>query len=557
MPRLAAKIAPQQSGLIPPCWEVVDAVKVDSPMSVSPNSRSPADAKLRILLIDRDVATVPLVRQAVSDVDVEIVQTANDFDRLLQRGHHDLVLLAADWFHDSPASGDFMRSLHQADRSLPVIVLLDASSSASDRAMQLVSSGAIDCLAKPLNVPRLAARIAAANQSRRLLRTPVIMTADDSTIDRSMAAMVGTCESMLAAYRAIGQAAAHSSPVLIRGESGTGRTTAAARVHRLSATADQPLRFLACEGCSQTTIDEACSTGASGYLVLENIDKASTLVQAHVMEMVKRCLQNPTEPSPRLILTASMSQSESGQFRLGTLRPELFYCLRGGAIELPPLRERGRDTELLVQQMVTSLTGVMPIEGRDQSRISPEAIQMIRSYPWPGNVAELKSVVRAALQQSGGALAANEFLRRLTRPPMLLAPVTPLMPAIPVHAEASAVSHDDFFDAIPSPKTQPYVQLRSPDYWAATVDQLLDRVVVDPAAGSGPDQRGSEQLSAGVDPVFNQAVEAAETGLIAAVLRRTGGNLAQSARLLGLSRVSLRKKIHALGLVIPGRGIST
>lgn len=107
----------------------------------------------------------------------------------------------------------------------------------------------------------------------------------------------------------------------------------------------------------------------------------------------------------------------------------------------------------------------------------------------------------------------------------------------------------------------PLLQLRSPDYWAATVDAMIERAVKDGL----DDQENVESGNVDASPhssvsgasTHADTIEAVETGLINAVLRRTGGNLAQSARLLGLSRVSLRKKIHSLGLVIPGRGIST
>jgi len=532
----------------------------------------------RILVLDRDPATHLFVRSGDPNVQYEVRQTSSfqETDTNVVVFRPDIVILASGWHaeeaSDEPGNRcrDLMAMLRKTDRNLPVIVLVDGTGAASDRAIELLAQGATNCVAKPIFIPRLTAALAAAIEMRRQLRTPAISL--EPNVHASVAcAMLGKCESMLAAYRAIGIAAANGSAVLIRGESGTGKTMAAGMIHRHRRQPGKQ-RVIRCGELPNAVLEATLFDGTSPKFgegttwILEDINLAAIAIQRQVLDWIRADQASSSGSQSALpdaiVITSCESSSEPGVIPT-SMCSELFYELRGGAVALPPLRDRGGDLELLVDHFVSQFLGTIPIEGSSNQRVAPEALKWLRGYSWPGNVTELRSIVLSCLKQGNGVLAANDFLYLLTRPSQQLASQhsSTFVPSRTVAITSSLAVPS----LTPTEKVMvanvPLLQLRSPDYWAATVDAMIERAVKDGL----DDQENVESGNVDASPhssvsgasTHADTIEAVETGLINAVLRRTGGNLAQSARLLGLSRVSLRKKIHSLGLVIPGRGIST
>ena len=96
----------------------------------------------------------------------------------------------------------------------------------------------------------------------------------------------------------------------------------------------------------------------------------------------------------------------------GTFREDLFYRLNGFTIELPPLRKREGDVQLLIEHFLPACSRKM---GKDVRTISPEALELLLSYSWPGNVRELQSVIKQAVLQTTGPIVLPEFLPKSVR----------------------------------------------------------------------------------------------------------------------------------------------
>jgi two-component system nitrogen regulation response regulator GlnG len=192
----------------------------------------------------------------------------------------------------------------------------------------------------------------------------------------------------------------------------------------------------------------------------------------------------------------NLEAPERGGRATGNFRQDLYYRLSVFTIHLPPLRERGDDLVLLVRHYVRRFARKL---GKDVEAVAPEALELLKQYPWPGNVRELQNALEVALLNATGPVLLPEFL------PDWLPPRAE--GETPTGGEAAPAGLD----------------------LAAFLDA---------------------RLRAGSNELYAEAVRELERILLPLVLRQTGGNQLQAAKLLGITRGSLRTKLRELGLRI-------
>jgi two-component system nitrogen regulation response regulator GlnG len=180
----------------------------------------------------------------------------------------------------------------------------------------------------------------------------------------------------------------------------------------------------------------------------------------------------------------------------GTFREDLYYRLNGFTIQLPPLRERGDDILLLLEHFLAKFGQELR---KEVHGISPEAIELLMRYSWPGNVRELEAVVRRALLHTTGSVILPDFLPDSVR-----------------------LGAGNSSSAVPDTDTPP-----------SDLESFVNECL----------RRGSQEM-------YADAVEAMERYLLTRVLRHTQGNQSQAARMLGITRGSLRNKIRALRILL-------
>jgi two-component system nitrogen regulation response regulator GlnG len=234
-----------------------------------------------------------------------------------------------------------------------------------------------------------------------------------------------------------------------------------------------------------------------GTLFLDEIGDMPLLTQTKVLRVLQeqtfqRLGSNETVKTDVRLLAAT-NQNLEARVDEGRFRLDLFYRLRGFSIHLPPLRERGDDVILLVNHYRRRFNREL---GRDVTQIAPEAMEMLRQYPWPGNARELQGVLKQALLQTTGSLLLPDFL-----PVSLKQPREAEEPTVPTAA-------------------------------------LLSRRFV------------AERLAVGTHDLYEEALAQMEKALFSQVLEHTGGNQLQAARILGISRSRLRKRLRELGITI-------
>ncbi len=229
--------------------------------------------------------------------------------------------------------------------------------------------------------------------------------------------IIGSSASMLEVYDHISQAAQTDIPVLILGETGTGKDLVASTIHKMSARAGQPylavnLGALPSElvGSELFGHEKGAFTGAvqqhngvfeqgdKGTVFLDEIDTMDEKVQVSLLRLLEqkkfKRLGGTHNINSKARLVAATNENIDNLVESGAFRNDLFYRLDVFRIALPPLRERKSDIPLLVDEMLLKYSKTYK---KSISSISPDAIEALLSFDWPGNVRELKNVIQRAV----------------------------------------------------------------------------------------------------------------------------------------------------------------
>jgi DNA-binding NtrC family response regulator len=236
--------------------------------------------------------------------------------------------------------------------------------------------------------------------------------------------LLGETAAMRAARRFAERVAAMPAPVLISGETGTGKETLARLIHGLSDRASQPFAHFECAGATSAELEHAGNSGV-GTLLLAGVGALDAPLQARVVRFLQSNRVAGRARMPRLIAATSADLREAT--RRGEFRRDLFYRLSVFEIRLPPLRERRSDIAILVRAALERISQRLNLSPPQAS----EAFQQrLLQHDWPGNVRELHGVLeRLLLGSPCTRLEASDLDGVLPRlddsPPMRLQEVAP------------------------------------------------------------------------------------------------------------------------------------
>jgi len=327
---------------------------------------------------------------------------------------------------------EMVQKLRAVLPSLPIILITAQGS--VELAVRAVEEGATDFIAKPFEVSAVAALL------RRYLSAAseaADASSDISTLVAgiSRSGLVGKSPAMVGVYRLIARAARSDAPVLVMGESGTGKELVARAIHNFSPRERKPFVAVNCSGLTDTLLEselfghtKGAFTGAigersglfesadGGTIFLDELASTSAGFQASLLRVlqsgeVRRVGSTQTRRVDVRVIGAS-NASLREMAAAGQFRPDLFYRLRVIALELPPLRERGGDIDVLVAHFLRSAAA----DGNPAFRLTREVAAALRSYSFPGNVRELENAIRRAL-----ALCPNEVITLDCLPPEIVA----------------------------------------------------------------------------------------------------------------------------------------
>jgi two-component system nitrogen regulation response regulator GlnG len=477
---------------------------------------SRADERItRVLLIDHDPRLISKeLRQAFAAPlhQVHVVVSGDEGLEDVRSQPPDVIVLALGSPHQSGL--DVYRQIRGINSRIPVIFVTDTRR--ADVAIEVMKLGAYECLFQPLDLQRLQRAVGNALEAATHMREPDAW--DEVAGGAEMEnAIVGCCPAMQEVYKAIGRVADQSVPILITGESGTGKELVARAVYQHSPRAGGPFLALNCAAIPEHLLEselfgheKGAFTGADrrrtgkfeqchgGTIFLDEIGDMPLALQAKLLRVLheqafERVGGNETIRTDVRIIAATHRDLNAWSAE-GKFRPDLYYRLSVFNIQLPPLRERGEDLELLAQHYVRQFSGEL---GRQVRQIAPQALERLRDYSWPGNIRELQSVLKQALLHGTGSVLLPAFL--------------PELPGVPGRAA----------DASPT-----------------DADSSTDAFVV----------RG--RLASDVRELYVDAHRQLDRLLLPRVLEYTEGNKHEAALLLGIARQTLRQKVREIGLSI-------
>ena len=478
-----------------------------------------------LLVIDDDRSVIPLIRSACKHIDIEIHAAESAEEGLKFLKAHPTKVLLLDVMLPGISGLELFDRVRKIDERVPVIFM--TASGESETAIEAMKMGALDYLMKPLDVARVRALVEQALEIRRLMETPVELP-EYNRPPATDSEMIGRSLPMMEVYKAVGRVAPQTVTVLIRGESGTGKELIARAIYQHSARRGKPFLAVNCAALPETLLEselfgheKGSFTGADhrrigkfeqcngGTIFLDEVGDMAPLSQAKLLRLLQeqrfeRVGGNETIKTDVRIIVATNRDLES-MITAGTFRPDLYYRLNGFMIKVPPLHERGDDILLLIEAFLTRFSQEL---NKPLQRVSPEALKILVEYPWPGNVRELQSMLRKALLNTTGPVLVPEFL--------------------PDEVRGSGAI------------------LPSGDGGVASSDGLT----------SDLSNLVKAKLASGSENLYSESLEFMERYVVTRVLQSTAGNQSKAAKILGITRGSLRNKTHSLGIKI-GQVVST
>ena len=364
------------------------------------------------LLVDDDKTAQSLMRDLVEDegFSADVAGKLEEARASLAQRPPDIILL--DLVLPDGTGLDLLESVEN-DAPHAEVVLITGNATL-ETAIEGLRKGLTDYLIKPVDVEHLRAvlaRVARAHELREELEGLRGQLRELGRFGR----IVGRSKAMQAVYNRISRVAPTDASVLISGESGTGKELAAQTIHELSRRKKGPFHALNCGAVPENLMESelfgherGAFTGADrrhrgyferstkGTLLLDEITETPPELQVKLLrvletgEITRLGGEEVVEVDVRVIAATNKNPEEA--IAEGKLREDLSYRLKVFEIEMPPLRNRPEDIELLAHYFLDELNR----KSDDSKHLSPRALKLLGDYPWPGNVRELKNAVHSA-----------------------------------------------------------------------------------------------------------------------------------------------------------------
>jgi len=461
-------------------------------------------SKLPVLLVDDEPQVLRSASVALQSSGFDRVVTLNDGRNLaaqLTQQPAGVIVLDLTMPHISGQA--LLAHIAEDFPEIPIIVM--TATNDLETAVQCMQAGAVDYLVKPVDQGRLASSIRRALEVRalnaELLSLKERLLTETPHTREVFADIVTQNRSMFAVFRYLEAIAPSPQPVLITGETGTGKELAARALHRLSNRAGE-LVSVNVAGLDDNLFSDTLfghvkgaytgadrpregliATAAEGTLFLDEIGDLTTPSQVKLLRLIQDGTyyalgtDRPHQSKARVIVATNcdVAKDVAG----GKFRKDLYYRLRTHHVQLPPLRNRANDLPLLVHHFVEKAACAL---NKDVPAVPHALYAMLESYDFPGNIRELEAMVFDAVARSQGTVLSLQSFKEVV-------------------AGRAAMSADEL------PPESP------PPFGAFARDQL-------------------------------PTLEAAEQALVNEALARAGGNQGIAASILGISRQALNKRLN-------------
>ncbi|WP_418764797.1 sigma-54-dependent transcriptional regulator [Mailhella sp.] len=322
---------------------------------------------------------------------------------------------------------DVLRRVRAMNASLPFIMMTGVGTIES--AVEAVQLGAYSYLTKPVNNAELASLVQRAAEHARLHSQLQERPRERLT----SVSMIYNSPSMKQVLKTIGKVASTSVPILITGETGTGKSRLAEYIHRASSFRDRPFLTIDCAALPESLLEselfghvKGAFTGAvnsrrglleeaqGGTVFLDEIGELSPSTQAKLLRAIQEHEIRPVGSNKSVSIDvrfiAATHRRLEEDVKTGRFREDLFYRLSVIPLYLPPLRERREDLAALIGFFINRFNERY---GRNVTQISPAAMNILYNQPWKGNIRELENVLERAFLLTEGDRLMPESLGTL------------------------------------------------------------------------------------------------------------------------------------------------
>ncbi len=399
---------------------------------------------------------------------------------------------------------EVLKKIKEKRPNLPVVIMTAFSD--SDTAIEAMKEGAFDYLVKPFYDDRLREVIEKAIASSRLQHEAYLYDETEG-LSSDVETIVGKSSAIVEVCKQIGQAAITDIPVLISGESGTGKELVARAIYSHSVRKGRTFLAVNCAAIPEGVIESelfGCEKGAftgaqqrrigrfeqcdGGVLFLDEIGDMSLIAQSKLLRVLQdgsfERLGSSRKIKTDVRIIAASNRNLDDEVADERFREDLLHRLKVFPIHIPPLRERKEDTPVLSEYFVSRVEGH---GGRQIKGIASDALHYLMEYSWPGNVRELENVIKRAA----------------------------------VVAKSNIIGMDDIHV--------------SGEHGGEDMHELSDAINVIWARKMNNDSASD---------IFHSIISDTEKILIKMAMNASNGNKAMAASMLGITRVTLRKKIQ-------------
>jgi two-component system nitrogen regulation response regulator GlnG len=467
-----------------------------------------------ILVVDPETDFLDWVQHQLSTPSTRVITATSGDDgfKLFLREHPDILIAET---HLAPFSGlELLVKVRQRDPN--AIVILMSGFGTTQSVIESMKLGAFDFIRKETLPFNLKVVVDAALKAQAEMKTATTFK-PQLTVEEHQDSIVGKSAAMQQVFKMVGRVAHSDAPVMITGESGTGKELVARAIHHYSQRSTKTFVAINCAAIPEQLLEselfgheKGAFTGAigarvgrfeqsnGGTLFLDEIGDMPLALQGKILRVLQggefsRVGGNETLKADVRIVAATNRNLEQEVTRK-MFREDLFYRLNVVRIQLPPLRQRTEDVRLLAEYFLQKVAAMKHLP---RLQLSEEAVRVLESHSWPGNVRELENTIQRAC-----VLATSDLL-------------TPR--DIPLgHSESIEIGSTPVAPGVAVEQTT-----------ETAIEVLLKAAQADPDV----------QLLPWLEREFTLYA-----------MKATKGNQVRAAKLLGITRATLRKRIERFGI---------
>jgi DNA-binding NtrC family response regulator len=378
-----------------------------------------------ILVVDDDETALSFLGPLLRDngYDVREATTLAAAHEHVSRGEADIIVL--DVQLPDGYGPNLLERIQRENLRIPTILLTGYGD--IETAVEAMKLGAQDFIQKPVEIKRLRQALDRAAEAVAMRRELDHLRQSRNPLENWV---FGETPVMKKLMSDLARVAPSNVTVLLTGESGTGKEVMAQTIHKMSPRASKPWVAINCANFSDTLLESelfgyeaGAFTGAqkkkdglfvtadTGTLFLDEISTMKPDLQAKLLRVLEersiRRLGGTTETKVDVRIIAATNRDLNEMVQAGQFRQDLYHRLDVVQLRLPPLRERAEDIPALVGFFLQRYNREL---GRNVQGVSPAAMQLLKAYPWPGNIRQLRNAVeRAVLFADGDLLEVGHF----------------------------------------------------------------------------------------------------------------------------------------------------